>query len=188
MILNVTEDEQVGNITDCWENLLEKTEPYALWGEGDFDLELFRSTMFETWELFLQRIDFDIPNEEYSLPIDLAIILGEIRKYANQIQITGRADGGDIELSAIIADILWHGIVYREEFPRNTPIISSVEVIGTGTYRLMYNMESGELQVEDGKDPEIPEFIYNCADDIFYEADQKEIKPFVVTDITQVWW
>ncbi len=152
MLFSIVDDEQIGTVLEIWEELLYNAEEFAYWDEGDLDQELFRKAMFLTWKLFSERIDFDASEEEYALPVDLAVILGQIMSYGRLKQIIDREDGGNIELSAMLAEDLWKSIQFRKEFSRFDPVISSKHLINMEVYQLTYNLKSGQLYVQKGNE------------------------------------
>lgn len=180
-------EDRIEEVIDLWEELLESTENFALWGEGDFDQGLFRETLYKTWKLFSERIDFDSPENEYVLPIGLAEILGQILTYSKLQQITPRDDGGDIELSAMIAGDLFYNIKYRDMFVREKPIVTDRHMIDGEILRLTYYLDTGELKVEDGHSDEITDFVCDPNDGgisaITPQTKTKE--PIIVKDISR---
>ncbi len=179
-------DERIEEIIENWDELLESTE-YALWGEGDFDQEQFRETMFKTWKLFSERVDFDSPDDEYSLSIGMAEILGKIMIYSEKQQIKRRKDGGSIELSAMIAGDLFFNIKYRHTFSRNDPVVSERHMIDGEILRLTYLLNTGELRIESGHSEGITDFAFDPEDESLSEIKPKNREPIIVSDISR-WW
>ena len=161
------DDKRIDEVLEGWDRLLADTEDFAIWGQGVFDKELFRATMYKAWELFSDYIDFDASDDEYVLPIDLAIILGKVMSYAQKQQVTMREDGGDIDVSAMIAEDLASNIRYRT-LSRDEPVVSKLKQNKGVAERWTYHLESGELHVHRGTD----------------EACEP---PIVVSDISR-WW
>ena len=184
--MNMYED-RIDEITEGWDELLEGTEDFALWAEGDFDQELFRETMYKTWELFAERIDFDSPEETYSLPIGMAQIFGQIQSYSTKKQITMRDDGGDIELSALIARDLYYSIRDRDSFVRDIPVVSARHMIDGEILRLTYHLDTGELRIESGYSEDHPDFIFDTDTERATEIIPRTIEPIIVKDISR-WW
>lgn len=173
MFVVVEHDEKLSELVGLWDELVFGTEEFAVWGEGDFDQELFKEALYKTWKLFSERIDFEAPNSGYSLSIGMAYILGRMMEYSDKQQIASRADEGDIELSARIVNKLANSIVNRERFPRNEPIVKTKIKFDNGIIvSIEYNIETGVLKVSNG---------------LKKDAPQKFDKTLETTDISR-WW
>ena len=183
------DDERIDEVLDGWDELLDGTEDFALWGGGSFDQDLFREIMYKTWKLFSERIDFDAPDEEYALPIDYAVILGKIMAYGRKLQITYREDGGDVTVSAMLAADLGNSIRYRYDFPKDVPVISSMHHINNQFYRLKYDLESGELHLQKGLGADAPpSYFFDITTGEIQELEQENQdtgNPIIVTDISR---
>ena len=186
MIITITDDERIDTVINSWECLLEDNESF-LFDDGDFNQDLFRETMYMTWELFSQRIDFDAPDDNYYLPVDLARILGLIMVYERQYQVEDRRDGGDIGLSTLLAHCLWEAIYFRKTFSRSDPLIKSKKLINEILYELTYNLETGELHVQSGLNPDVQHYRYDGSTETMEPIKLNTIEPIIVTDISR-WW
>ncbi len=181
------DDERIEEVNDSWDELLESIEDFT-WGEGNFDLDLYRETMYKTWKLFSERIDFAAPEEDYALPICLAEVFAQVRLYADKRQIEMRRDGGTIALSAMIAFDLYYSIRYRAIFNRDEPVVSAKHMIDGELLRLTYHLDTGELHVTDGFEPEdTPAVVFHPKDGSVSEIKQEKREPIIVTDISR-WW
>ena len=181
-------DEIIGGLIDDWDELLVSIEDFAVWGEGDFNQELFKDVLFRTWKLFNKRIDFDAEYNNYSLPIGMAYILGRMMEYSDQIQVTGRADGGNIEFSAGIVKGLADSIMNREYFPREKPIIEQHASIDGMFALLSYNCETGVLTVTNGLEEDAPQSFAYDKDSNLKEIKRKPFdKTLEITDLSG-WW
>lgn len=181
------DDKRIDEVLDGWDELLVGTEDFV-WGEGILDQELFRRTMHKTWELFIDYIDFDAPDEKYALPIDLAVILGKVMSYAQKQQITVREDGGDIDVSAMIAEDLASNIRYRK-LSRDEPVISKLKRNKGIAERWIYHLRSGELHIHRGDSAASNHFLPDSPDESSREMknDVSCESPIVVSDISR-WW
>ena len=148
-MLNIDEfGEGVGELIIAWNELLNIATAFT-YDEEELDQELFRDTMFKTWRLFSERIDFDAEYSDYNLPIGMAYILGHMMVYSKKTQVEVRQDGGEIELSAGIVNALVSQIIKRKNFPRNVPVVDYRMKIDGSVAKLAYNCETGVLRVSD---------------------------------------
>lgn len=144
--------------------------------------------MYKTWKLFSEKIHFDVPEEEYELPIDLAVILGKMMLYSMKRQELIRKDGGDIELSAMIVGSFVWDIRNRKTFSRQEPVLIVSRDFKKRWLKMKYDLVTGELYVQYGLDEEDdPFFIYDFVDRTFREVERNNGDSMIVTDISR-WW
>lgn len=141
----------VGELIIAWNELLNIASAFT-YDEEELDQELFRDTMFKTWRLFSERVDFDAEYSDYNLPIGMAYILGHMMEYSDMTQVEVRKDGGEIDLSAGIVNELVSRIIKRNNFPRNEPVIDYRTSFYGSVVGLAYNCETGVLRVSDGSE------------------------------------
>lgn len=182
----VVDDECVADVMDGWERLWDWAEDYTN-DVGGFNHEEFRKTMLMTWGLFAKRIDFECPDEDYKLPIDLATILGQIMEYANRRQICWRKDGGDIGLSAMIVEAFWSSIRFRDGYSRDKAVIDFKEMRYGQVYRFIYDIEEDKLYVQSGNEPGIDNFSFDLGTGELEKIEENTMEPIVVDDISH-WW
>lgn len=180
-------EERIEEVINLWDVLLVVAEDFSLWEEEDFDQELFRETMYETWKLFAEKIDFDAEEKDYVLPISLAVLLGKVMTYSEKRQYTGRPDGGNIGLSALIARDMYYSIEDRNLFVRDNPVVSNRHLIRDEVLRLTYFLETGELKVENGDEVGTGNYVYNIHDGSMRKIKPQLIEPIILKDITH-WW
>ena len=97
-----------------------------------------------------------------------------------------REDGGDIELSAMIADDLVSNIRFRD-FSRDEAIVSKLKLINGSVFRWTYHLKSGELHIQKGDTASANHFLFDSSDESFREINNEIKEPIVVTDISR-WW
>ncbi len=141
--------------------------------EDELDQDLFRETLYKTWELFGEVIDFDKPEDEYSLPINMARILGEITAYTKLYQIDDSIRGKTVEVSVMIAEIMLSSIIYRNAFSREKPVVKSRRLIGHTVADIEYDLQTGELRLTNPPD-DVNNFVISD-DGVPHEADFREL-------------
>ena len=145
MIIN---NELLERVSDGWDEALENANAVSFC-DDDLDEELFRQTMYDTWELFRNAINFEASDEEYSLPIDLAAILGEITAYSKMYQITDEPDCDSIDLPAMICGLMRGAIIHRTDFSREKPAVKGRRLLDNTPVDIEYDLVNGELTLSD---------------------------------------
>ena len=182
------QDERIGDLINDWDKLLESIEDFSVWGEGEFNQELFKDVLYRTWKLFVKRLNFDAEYSNYSLPIGMAYILGRMMEYSDQIQVTERADGGNIEFSAGIVKSLASSIMNREYFPKEKPILERRAYVDDMYVLLSYNCKTGVLTVTNGiEEGAPPAYSYN-EDESFLEMNRKPFDQTLKVTNLSGWW
>lgn len=143
------DSERCNLLEQKWDELLQSAKEVVFY-EEKLDQELFRETLYETWMLFKEGIDFKVIEEEYSLPIDLACIFARVHEYANLYQAFDYGKEADtIEVSATIVENLEWSIINRD-FNLEKPIMTFRTLLFGNIYKLTYDLETGVLTIEDG--------------------------------------
>lgn len=135
-------------VRDGWDAVLENANAVSFC-DDNLDEELFRQTMYDTWELFRNGIDFEASDEDYSLPIGLAEILGVITTYARMYQITDEPDCDSIDIPAMICGLMRSAIIHRKYFSREKPAVKGRRLIDNIPADIEYYLETGELTISD---------------------------------------
>lgn len=135
-------------VRDGWDAVLENANDVSFC-DDDLDEELLRQTMYDTWKLFRDGIDFEASDEEYSLPIGLAGILGEITAYSKMYQITEDPDCDSLDIPAMICAFLRGAIIHRTDFSRDKPIVKGRRLIDHILTDIEYDLITGELTLSD---------------------------------------
>ena len=170
-------------VLDLWDELYANASAVSF-AEDELDQDLFRETLYKTWELFGEVIDFDKPEDEYSLPINMARILGEITAYTKLYQIDDSIRGKTVEVSVMIAEIMLSSIIYRNAFSREKPVVKSRRLIGHTVADIEYDLQTGELRLTNPPD-DVNNFVISD-DGVPHEAE-KLAESIATTDISG-WW
>ena len=141
-------NELLERVSDGWDAALENANAVSFC-DGDLDEELFRQTMYDTWELFRNTIEFEASDEEYSLPIGLAEILGEITAYSKMYQITDEPDCDSIDIPAMICGLMLGSIIHRTGFSREKPAVKGRRLFDNTPADIEYDLVTGELTLSD---------------------------------------
>lgn len=170
-------------VLELWNELYANASAVSF-AEEELDQNLFRETLYKTWELFGEVIDFDKPEDEYSLPINMARILGEITAYTKLYQIDDSIRGKTVEVSVMIAGIMLLSIIYRNSFSREKPVVKSRRLIGHTAADIEYDLRTGELRLTNPPD-NVTNFVIGD-DGVPHEA-KKLAESIATTDISG-WW
>lgn len=158
-------------VRDEWDAVLENANTVSFC-DDDLDEELFRQTMYDTWELFREGIDSEAADEEYSLPIGLAEILGELTAYSRMYQITDEPDCDSVDIPAMICGLMRSAITERKSFSREKPAVKGRRIIMDTVMDIEYDLITGELTLSDPKDA--PAIYLTDEDGNMYEPQRLE--------------
>ena len=172
-------------LLDAWDDMLYNARDVAD-AEDEFNQELFCDLMHRTWQAFRDGIDFDAPEDDYSLHIMLVKILMEISSYSGLYQVLV-GEGVNIELSVFLVRLLRDAILDKKLFPRDEPILKGRYDNHGEIYHLSFDMESGILTVSDSRnDP--PQMRFDPNKNKFVPIPQPSFEPFEVTDLSKFWF
>lgn len=151
--------EKIEILINRWDEVLDNAKSVS-WCNTDLDKELFRQTLYDTWEVFRDVIDFSAPDDEYSLPIDFARVFCKVTQYSIMNQIIIRSSWDCIFLPTLICEYLRDAIVNRADFSREKPVIEGQVISSTRTLDFEYDLLTGEmaffLPADEGNEPREP--------------------------------